>query len=324
MSAVSFRVFNVCFAIACMGFLAAGALGISVLDALGRLPAPPLTATSCIDEKFAFMRDRAPERPDLIAVGSSVTWRNLDFSAVDPRGTGADTPVNAAPCFLQVHQTAFLTGFYLDGMPTVSTVVSVFAMRDFEDCDGDGAFFSPTLARLHVLDGWPGLPLYFVNFRPKHFLQDVLRIKGMRSGEDGKNPLVMDAFGSGPLDLAPDIREDVVFDVSCIPHLARMERDLADRGVRWIVALMPPMPSWIDRYDPGGARDREWRRAVRETLSSPNTTLVDGAEGPFGDDRFFTDPAHFNWTHVPDLTRWIFGAAARDDLGPDGLHAAAR
>jgi hypothetical protein len=40
-----------------VALLSAGALGLVALDRAGRLPAPPLTATNCIDEKFKFLHE---------------------------------------------------------------------------------------------------------------------------------------------------------------------------------------------------------------------------------------------------------------------------
>ncbi|WP_181707055.1 hypothetical protein [Chthonobacter rhizosphaerae] len=293
-----------------MLFLGLGAVVLLGLDRIDRLPPPPFTATDCIDEKFAFLRDRDPTEADLLAVGSSVTWRNLDFAAVSAAETGASKPLNGAPCFLQVNQTRFLTDFYLDRMPKVKTVVSLFAMRDFETCGGDGAFFRPELLDLYVFERWSGLPVYFINFRPRPFLASVRHIKEMRTGELERTPLVMDAYGSGPLDVPPETWGDVKIDPACMAHLARMEKDLSERGVRWIVVLFPPMPSWLERHDPTGARDLAWRREVASKLAAPSTVVVDGRDAGLKDVNFFTDPAHLNWKQVPDFTRWIFERVA--------------
>ncbi|WP_181707058.1 hypothetical protein [Chthonobacter rhizosphaerae] len=306
---VGYRAFLALFVVFCGVFLFIGAAGLKGLEAIDRLPPPPFTVTDCIDEKFAFLREKNPKEADLIAVGSSVTWRNLDFSAVGRAETGATHPLNAAPCFLHVHETRFLTNFYLDHMPKVKTVVSIFAMRDFEACAGDGAFFPETLVRLFLFENWPGLPVYFINFRPRPFLGSVRKIKEMRSGELDRAPLVMDAYGSGPLEGPPVPWQDVQVDQACLDNLARMEAELAARGVRWIVVMFPPMPMWLESFDPDGSRDRAWRRQVETTLVSSNTVLIDGAEAGLTDVNSFADPAHLNWPQVPRFTRWIFQQA---------------
>jgi hypothetical protein len=57
------------------------------------LPQPLITATNCIDAKFKFVRESSMEDRNLIAVGSSVTWRNQDFFKCDTKRTGTGRPV---------------------------------------------------------------------------------------------------------------------------------------------------------------------------------------------------------------------------------------
>jgi hypothetical protein len=302
--------FNLVFAASLVTLLALGGSGLWLLDQLGRLPAPPVTATNCIDEKFGFVREHAGDAPRLIAVGSSVTWRNLDFSVLSKADLAALRPLNAAPCFLRVNETATLTRFYLDNMPSVKVVLSVFAMRDFEACEGDGAFFDPAATRRYMFGGWPGWPLYFQNFRPLLFLEDVWRMPGMRSGADASRSLAMDRWGSSPVMLTPpSTRGDVATNAQCFAHLDRARRDIADRNVRWIVVLLPPMPAWLDAYDRDGERDRAWRAEIARRLAGSDVTLLDGDGRLPVKDSDFTDPAHFHWSTVPAFTRWIFSQA---------------
>ena len=299
-------------------FLILGIASIYALGRTGHLPPPPLTATSCIDEKFKFIREHADSEPDLLAVGSSVTWRNLDFSVAGRVGNFSQ-PLNGAPCYLHIHETAWLTELYLDHFSSVRTVLTVLAMRDFETCQGDGHLFSETLGEGMMFAGWPEWMVYFVNFRPMRLLRTARNIKAMRSGQDEDATLVMDHFGSGPLTLTPpDPREDTKVSSDCYPHLEQMERNLERRNVRWIVVLMPPMPAWTARYDVGGQRDAVWRAQVVETLRSPNTVLIDGRNSPLRDDRHFVDPAHYNWRYAASFTRWIFEEYAKNSLTARG------
>ena len=152
---------------------------------MGRLPAPPVTATNCIDEKFKFLHETDIRNPGLIAVGSSVTWRNLDFSVFAEHYGKDIEPLNAAPCFLYVNQTAYLTDFLLDNMPSVKSVMSVFSMRDFSACAvSPTEFFRREDAEGYVFDKRPGWHLYLKNFRPVSFARDVVDLPGMRSGKD--------------------------------------------------------------------------------------------------------------------------------------------
>jgi hypothetical protein len=299
-------------------FLIAGIASIYALGQTGYLPPPPLTATSCIDEKFKFIREHADSEPDLLAVGSSVTWRNLDFSVAGKVGNFRQ-PLNGAPCYLHIHETAWLTDLYLDHFSSVRTVLTVLAMRDFESCAGDGRLFAQQLGEGMMFEGWPEWLVYFVNFRPMRLLRTARNIKAMRSGQDADSTLVMDHFGSGPLTLTPpDPREDVTVSADCYPHLEQMERNLEQRNIRWIVVLMPPMPAWTARYDPGGERDAAWRAKITETLHSSNTVLIDARKSPFLSDRHFVDPAHYNWRYAASFTRWIFEEYAKDNLTARG------
>jgi hypothetical protein len=321
-SKVSFRKYNIC-VIACMAaFIAAGGFGIWILDRIERLPPPPLTATFCIDEKFMFMRNTVSQKPDILAVGSSATWRNLDFSVL--RGiAGSARPLNGAPCYLKVHETAFLTGFYLDNMPSVQKVISVFAMRDFENCRGNPAFFDPATARRYVFDGWPAWHLYFLNFRPRHFFRDVVNLPAMRSGSDVRNAINMDLYGSAPLLITPpEIREDVVTTPECFQSAKDLARELAARNIIWSVILMPPMPAWLSAYDPTGVRDRNWRIMVADRLKDTGAIVIDGRDAPLKDNENFTDPAHFHWSYVAAFSEWVFREifAKREQVLSDYRH----
>src|SRR5258706_8918387 len=133
------------FNIALIGLCLLTALGFSgtlvVLDLQNRLPAPPLTGTACIDEKFMFLHGADLSSTNLLAVGSSVTWRNLDFAVASQLNPNL-RPINAAPCYLYIDQTAYLGAFLVERMPLVRTLITVVAPRDFEQClEADTAFF---------------------------------------------------------------------------------------------------------------------------------------------------------------------------------------
>ena len=159
--------FNIAFILWCALFLVLGGACLAALSAMERLPAPPVTATNCIDEKFKFLHETDIRNPGLIAVGSSVTWRNLDFSVFEEHYGKDIEPLNAAPCYLYVNQTAYLTDFLLDNMPSVKSVLSVFSMRDFSACSvSPTEFFRPEDAKSYVFDRDPSWHLYLKNFRP--------------------------------------------------------------------------------------------------------------------------------------------------------------
>src|SRR3954471_25072065 len=86
------------------GWLIVGAGGFIWLSFAGRLVAPPLVGTACIDEKLNFLRESQLSTIRIMAVGSSATWRNLDMTVF---GLDPSEAINAAPCLLYVNQTDF-------------------------------------------------------------------------------------------------------------------------------------------------------------------------------------------------------------------------
>ena len=299
--------FNIAFILWCALFLVLGGAGLTALAAIGRLPPPPITATNCIDEKFRFLRETDIRDPGLLAVGSSVTWRNLNFSIFEDHHGDDVKPLNAAPCYLFANQTAYLTDFLLDNMPSVKSVMTVFSMRDFSSCStSPTAFFKPEDARGYVFEGKPAWHLYLKNLRPVSFMRDVIKLPAMRSGGNNIAPLAMDEYGSGPLMLPePEIRQNVQFDPTCLDHLSAMSESLARRGVDFVVVLLPVMPAWRDAYDPGGVRDAEYRAAIASRLASTPTVLIDAEQGLHLRNEQFTDPAHLQWSSVPLLMDYL-------------------
>ncbi len=173
---------------------------LAALLALDRLTPPPVSGTWCIDNRFAWLRERPDwKNASLIAVGSSATLRNLNFrvvsSTVQQRGA-----VNAAPCFLTVNQTRHLTEFLIQRASKPSTAIMVLAPRDFQGCSRNlTAFFDPEVADPYIDGKKIAWWLYFKNFRFK----DVL-IHAIYAG-DRRQEMKFDPFGSGPLTRAvPD------------------------------------------------------------------------------------------------------------------------
>lgn len=274
------------------------AAGLVCLDQSGRLPAPPVTATDCIDEKFKFLRSTDLSMITLLAVGSSVTAHSLDAGALRQHYGPAVKPINAAPCYLRINQIAFLTKFYLAHMPQVNTVLSVLAMRDFSDCASNQTeFFNVNEAAAYIFERRSPWYLYFKNFRPAPFLRFVF---------DPPNILEkMDQYGWSPLEMEPDSREDVIVDETCFTHLRELSHTLAARGINFVGVLLPPMPAWLHKYDPQGRRDRAFRAAVASHIHPQRAVLIDAAQELELTDQDFTDPAHIHAASVPTFMRYL-------------------
>ncbi len=289
--------------------LSAVAGTLAVLQRQGLLPAPPVTATWCFNLKFAFLRG-VPTLADttLLAVGSSAAWRNLDLSVFARRWPGT-RPVNAAPCVLQIDQTAFLADFLLARMPRVDTVLVALAPRDFDACGPERtAFFDRRLAAAYV-SGWaPGWAVHIAGFRPVWLIRESIRRR--RTGGRGAEGAHDDAYGSSILVRPTSFWPAPSFDPRCYAALTRLEALAAARGARLVVATVPTMPAWAAHFDPDGRLVEEWTRRVADALRRPDTVLFDGRALAWADDRF-ADPAHLLYPHHTAFTDAIADALAR-------------
>jgi hypothetical protein len=267
---------------------------LALLGRLGMLPPPPLTATTCIDEKFKFLAERDLRDVDLVAVGSSVTWRNLDVTAFRDSGL-AGQPINAAPCYLHLSEVVYYTEFLLTRMRKVATVVSVVAPRDFERCIAPSdTFFPSALAEAYVFDGMPPFPIYVANFVPHKFVRDVLRIRQMRSEPNTALTLMMDDYGAGPLRASSEWLPEPAFDEMCFAALSALERTVTAHGARLIVATLPLQPEWRAMYDPDSQLMAAFEQRVRAALVRPSTVFHAGSQmAPLS--LSYADGVHFLW-----------------------------
>lgn len=293
-------------------FLAGGLLtlalffsGLAVLRAFDRLPSPPISGTWCIDSRFAWLRD-APQWKDaaLAAVGSSATWRNLDF-AVAPETMKRRGIVNASPCFLTINQTRYLAEYILERAPTTKTLLTVLTLRDLEGCSRNPtAFFDPKLADEYIDGRSYAWWLYFRNFR---FTDIVLHAF---YASDRRALLHYDEFGSGPITRdTPDTGHPVVSDPSCFTELRRFAQMLEAKGVQFIVVTFPVMPGWAERNDNDGIARAGFRAGIEVALASTNAILVDGMAGWSAPDSAFADPVHLQWPETANFTRFVWETA---------------
>ena len=292
--------------------LVACVIGGAILERLQRLPAPPLTATNCIDEKLKFLHAADLEGVRLIAVGSSATWRNLALAEL-ARAHPEMRPINAAPCYLYMNQTAYLAAFLLKDMPQVETVLSLITPRDFEDCRSDDTvFFDERTARDYIFAKNVPWHLYLTNLRPTAFAQDIIRLRPMRL--DGGHPatLKMDAFGSSPMGARIGWMPEPRFDDRCFAALAELEATAAGHGARLVVATVPTMPRWRQTFDPDAVLSVHFRQRLRQALREPTSLFIDGDAFVVTDDDF-ADPVHLMGDKVAAFTRFVSGHV----FGPD-------
>lgn len=278
---------------------------LAVLRALDRLPPPPVSGTWCIDSRFAWLR-RTPQWRDasLAAVGSSTTWRNLDFT-VAPAEMKRAGIVNAAPCFLTINQTRFLVQYLLDRAPKTKTLLTVLTLRDLEGCSRNPtAFFDPELADEYIDGRSYAWWLYFRNFR----LTDIV-LHALYAGD--RRPLMKyDQFGSGPLTRhPPETGHPVAPENGCFLELRRLATMLEAKGVEFIVVTLPVMQGWAQLHDADGTARARFSEGIETALASTKAILVDGMAAWSAPDSAFTDPVHLQWPETAAFTRFVWETA---------------
>ncbi len=275
-----------------------GVIGLAILAKTDRLPSPPLTATACIDEKLAHTRSAAElKNANIIAIGSSATWRNLDTRRLE--NTPGVKAFNAATCYLHIDQTAFLARHILQNAPSAAEVITVVAPRDFENCaPGDTAIADPFLLNGYLAGTVPGWVIHLANFRLTYLVRQAVTIKRDREGA-----LRSDSHGFSPLHDRVTWNPAPVFDKRCFKALADFRQELARKGIKFVVATIPVIPSWQARFDPDGRIVGQWIDDMRAALGE-GALLIDGRELSLPDQRF-ADPVHLLWPEGAEFTDFV-------------------
>lgn len=287
------------------GFFACTAATAVALESRGLLPAPPLSYTNCIDEKLKFLHELPAERlekADVVAVGSSTTLRNLDFSAwlkVRP-----DTnPVNIAPCYLHIDQTAYFAREMLKHMPNAETLLVVIHPRDFEQCRPNYRRFVPEEdIKAYIFEKQPMFHKYATNFRTG-LVRDFIAIL---TNPEYVAVLKTDRFGSGPLveRVNDPYYPGFSIDPRCKPFVNELEDAAAEAGVRLVLVLFPILDEWANEVDPDRSKHGEFYADITGRLERESTLVIDGNRLDFPK-QAYADPVHLLWEHTPVLTQFI-------------------
>ena len=283
---------------------------ITLLAATQRLPAPPLSGTFCIDEKMAWLKNNPNTfASNMVAVGSSVTWRNLDFSVLSPGARSAlGGVVNAAPCFLRTNQTRFMVEYLLQRRPEIHTVITILGAWDVEQCSTmPTAFFDPKIADSYFDGKVPDLWIYFRNLRARSFFE-----RYCQPAEQTRGELIYDQFGSGPLTVdEPRLWFPFNPEPNCYRELRNLAVELRARNVQFLVVTFPVMPDWARHHDPLAKTQTSFHKDVHAALADTGAILVDAQTKyrlPTSD---FTDPMHLQWPNVAEFTRYVWEEARR-------------
>jgi hypothetical protein len=282
-----------------VGFAVWGAT-FALLAHGGRLPPPPLTSSLCMNEKLRFLREHDLSQVQVLAVGSSATARNLDMGELS-RGLDGATAMNAATCFIRMHQIAWYTRQLLAHASATQIVVVVAAPRDFEACPAhDEAWVSGQDFKRYVVNREAPWSLYATHLSVR-WLGGAWRF----ARASGRIPEVeLDTLGSMPMRVAMDWHPPPRFDDRCFAALARLERIVGDHGARLLFVHFPVHPDWALRHDPNHERVDAFRQRVRTTLVVPSTRVVDGDAARLGL-QDFADGVHLLWPSVPRFSRFV-------------------
>jgi hypothetical protein len=281
---------------AAVGLLAAAHL---YLGQRGILPPPPLVATSCIDSKIDFLANAPLGDTQLLAVGSSATWRNLDLRIIERRfGWQA---LNGAPCYLFADQTARWASFLTQYTPNLKRLLVVFHPRDFAQCrPQDQEFLPQRMAHAVFSHLLPIQVAYLTGFKPAYLVREAA---GMAQRPRPAGQAYIDGRGSEPLNEPEDWSPELVIDERCFDGVRQLGKLARSNPFDLSIVLMPIESRWKADADPSGEILATWAsRVVSE--AGPQVSVIDLRELDWSSDRF-ADPVHLLAPFVAPFTERI-------------------
>jgi hypothetical protein len=295
-----------------------GALVVSVM-AIGfgiahfapeRMPAPAVSRVVHLDEKLRFIRDRPALDPALLAVGSSVTWRQIDGEPIEPVAGGPGRFFNGGTGLLQIHQTRATMAFYLDHFPNVRALLVMVSLPDFGDCTTMPAhLFEMEDASRYAFHDWPAPYFYLRYVSPQRYLRTVLELPKKRIPYRGE--LFHDAYGSSPLQIPEKLQRGLRYgrlptDDACVAELEGLLADAVARDVEPMLVFAPVHPDYRVEYP----REMAWLDKVAAYAKAlverdGRGIVIDLTDDhPFTEDDFF-DAFHLQWSAVRRLAPLI-------------------
>jgi hypothetical protein len=293
------------------------------------LPAPAIARLVHLDEKLRFIRRHPGLDPIVLAVGSSITWRQLDGAAFGRQPDGQPVLFNGATGALKIHQTADLTAFYLPHFPKVKTVLVMTNQEDFSDCTNEpAAMLDHDSAAAYAFDDWPAVYFYFRFFSPQRYVRTAWMLGELRRPLIGD--LYLDSYGSGPLSVPESMKRGLRYkpvdtDPSCLRALVELSHRLTRRKLRLVVVFPPVHPAYR-RAHPSFDRwtENTVRRLAAETAGD-RTLIMPLYDYPGFTTNDFIDAYHLQWPAVRRLSPIIANALADtgDEAGDRTARAAA-
>lgn len=308
----------------CLGLLGlvAASYGLLAVARPESLPAPPITRFAALDEKLRFLRRNPDYDPAIVAIGSSVAWRQLDGAAFDAATGREHAFLNAATVHLQVHQSRAMLDFYLAQYRNVRHVLLMTGLPDFGNCSSEPeTLMMESAAADYAFDGWPSAWFYMRFFAPQRFAQSALTLAERRQPLTGD--LWLDRWGSGPLDVPAEMLRGLRYggmqaDPACLQALLDLAQDMRRRGIAFTVVIPPVHPHYRQRYPEAMAA--LCRIAARlEPLTAAGTfQLILRQDDPRYRAEDFFDAFHLQYPAVrrlsEDIARSLHGLSPADAL----------
>jgi hypothetical protein len=279
------------------------------LFAADRLPAPAITPIAQIDEKLQFIRDNPQIDPRILAVGSSITWRQLAGDEFRNAAGGRQHFLNGGVVHLQVDDTQQFANFYLDNYPNVETVLMLTGLPDFQDCSSDHQpMFDPDSARGFSFERYPSVLYYLRYFSPQRYA------RGLLNGAEQRVPFYgdhyIDKFGSGPVKLADGATLGLRYgamgaDSACIDAMEKFAKDIAARGVQLFVVFAPIHPEYRNTYRQSIKELEKVIAEVRKRIVGEKTFVLDLHASAQFDAKDFFDAFHLVWPGAQILSEII-------------------
>lgn len=292
----------------CVGLLGmvAASYGVLALVRPESLPAPTITRLSALDEKLRFLRHHPDYDPAMLAIGSSIAWRQLDGAAFDAIAGRSHAFLNGATVHLQMHQTRALLDFYLKQYDKVRTVLLLTGPPDFEDCSMAPAALMPAgTAAAYAFDNMPAAWFYMRFFAPQRFLRSAMTLAERREPLTGD--LHIDRWGSGPLDVPDELKRglrygETAVDPACLDAIDRLAGDLRQRGVHLAVVFPPVHPDYRRQYPEAMNALCAVAARLKPHLDAGAATLTMRQNDPRYRDEDFFDAFHLQYPAVRRLS----------------------
>ena len=284
------------------------------------LPPPPFSGRWDVDRKLQDLRAGRPERIDLLLIGSSTTFYGVDGGVLRAQLGGRIAVFHASSPGLKIHQSEFLTRFYVEHFPKIESAIMVSTPLDFENCPRESAaIFDSAQVRRYLAASDPEIFWHFKYFDPAGVFETMLRRPVQATMPLTRLDLrLLDPYGGQQLDPLPENVPQSIFegvfpepDPRCYQALGRLTRFLHERGIRFLFAQAPLRPGYLARHDPDGRRLIAHLARVRQLLAQEGGHFLNLHEQLALPEAAFFDAYHIRAPYVPLQTRTLAEALQR-------------